>query len=120
MSLRSPFLVLTTAVAISFGSSSALLAAPMTPASIAPTLASVQQVQYRHWHHGWDRPHWHRHYGPGAAAIGGLAAGALIGSAIANSEARADSSAYCAQRYKSYDPASGTYLGYDGARHPCP
>jgi len=24
-----------------------------------------------------------------------------------------------AQRYKSYDPASGTYLGYDGLRHPC-
>lgn len=31
-----------------------------------------------------------------------------------------DASAYCAQRFKSYDPASGTYLGYDGARHPCP
>lgn len=29
-------------------------------------------------------------------------------------------SAYCAQRFKSYDPASGTYLGYDGRRHPCP
>jgi hypothetical protein len=28
--------------------------------------------------------------------------------------------AYCAQRYRSYDPASGTYLGYDGIRHPCP
>jgi hypothetical protein len=31
-----------------------------------------------------------------------------------------DSVAYCMQRYKSYDPASGTYLGYDGRRHPCP
>ena len=31
-----------------------------------------------------------------------------------------DSVAYCMQRYKSYDPASGTYLGYDGQRHPCP
>jgi BA14K-like protein len=28
--------------------------------------------------------------------------------------------AYCAQRYRSYDPVSGTYLGYDGLRHPCP
>ena len=28
--------------------------------------------------------------------------------------------AYCAQRYRSYDPASGTYLGYDGVRHSCP
>ena len=28
--------------------------------------------------------------------------------------------AYCQQTYRSYDPASGTYLGYDGLRHPCP
>lgn len=27
---------------------------------------------------------------------------------------------YCAQRYRSWDPATGTYLGYDGRRHPCP
>jgi hypothetical protein len=27
---------------------------------------------------------------------------------------------YCEQRFRSYDPASGTYLGYDGIRHPCP
>jgi hypothetical protein len=53
--------------------------------------------------------------------LGGLAAGAVIGGAIANSQARAnDAMAYCSQRYRSYDPASGTYLGYDGNRHPCP
>ena len=28
--------------------------------------------------------------------------------------------AYCAQRFRSYDPASGTYIGYDGIRHSCP
>jgi BA14K-like protein len=27
---------------------------------------------------------------------------------------------YCASRYRSYDPATGTFLGHDGARHPCP
>jgi hypothetical protein len=27
---------------------------------------------------------------------------------------------YCEQRYRSYDPSTGTYLGYDGLRHPCP
>jgi hypothetical protein len=27
---------------------------------------------------------------------------------------------YCMQRFRSYDPRSGTYLGYDGYRHPCP
>jgi hypothetical protein len=31
-----------------------------------------------------------------------------------------DDVAYCQQRFRSYDPASGTYLGYDGYRHPCP
>ncbi len=25
----------------------------------------------------------------------------------------------CAQRHRSYDPESGTFLGYDGHRHPC-
>jgi hypothetical protein len=25
----------------------------------------------------------------------------------------------CKQRYRSYDPVSGTFLGYDGLRHPC-
>jgi BA14K-like protein len=27
--------------------------------------------------------------------------------------------AYCARRYRSYDPASGTLLGGNGLRHPC-
>jgi hypothetical protein len=31
-----------------------------------------------------------------------------------------DAVAYCMQTYRSYDPRSGTYLGYDGMRHPCP
>jgi hypothetical protein len=31
-----------------------------------------------------------------------------------------DAYAQCAARYQSFDPASGTFLGYDGERHPCP
>ncbi|THD62554.1 MAG: BA14K family protein [Bradyrhizobium sp.] len=31
-----------------------------------------------------------------------------------------DAVAYCMQTYRSYDPGSGTYLGNDGFRHPCP
>ena len=31
-----------------------------------------------------------------------------------------DPIAYCMQRYRSYDPVSQTYVGYDGYRHPCP
>ncbi len=28
--------------------------------------------------------------------------------------------AYCASRYLSWDPDTGTFIGYDGLRHPCP
>ena len=31
-----------------------------------------------------------------------------------------DAVAYCMRRFKSYDPRTGTYLGLDNARHPCP
>jgi BA14K-like protein len=31
-----------------------------------------------------------------------------------------DAVAWCMQTYRSYDPRSGTYLGFDGYRHPCP
>ncbi|MGT2438497.1 BA14K family protein [Bradyrhizobium betae] len=94
--------------------------------------SNVETVQYRHHggrHHdggrryggyGYDRGYGYRHHGNGAAVLGGLAAGAIIGGAIANSQARANGDGYCAQRYKSYDPASGTYLGFDGQRHSCP
>ncbi|HWM47184.1 MAG TPA: BA14K family protein [Xanthobacteraceae bacterium] len=64
----------------------------------------------------------------------GLGAGALIGGTLWPYDddyfldypddgfvsADAGAAAACAQRYHSYDPASGTYLGYDGRRHPCP
>lgn len=103
-------------------------AAPLTAADIGSRSSvagdGIQNVQWRHRHHGphWRHGHWrHRNYGWGPT-IGGLAAGAIIGGAIANSQARAraDEVAYCSQRFKSYDPASGTYLGYNGMRHACP
>jgi hypothetical protein len=40
--------------------------------------------------------------------------------AVAPAPVGDDTVAYCMQTYQSYDPASGTYLGYDGLRHPCP
>ncbi len=105
-------------------------AVPMTPnGATAQPVGHAESVRYRHgWHHGrhhgWNRgPAWRHHrygYG-GGAALGGLAAGAIIGGAIANSQAQAaQNNEYCSQRFKSYDPSSGTYLGYDGQRHPCP
>jgi len=75
-----------------------------------------------------DRRYYYRRDRGNALAAGavGLATGAIIGGAIAQSQAQAAPAygsnvhAYCAQRFRSYDPASGTYLGYDGRRHPCP
>lgn len=122
------------AAAVAFGTLFSIslppaVAAPLMPAGASTGMAASAQpltnVQYRrgyghhryHGYHGWR----HRHGGTGAAVLGGLAAGAIIGGAIANSQARAnEAAAYCAQRFRSYDPASGTYLGNDGYRHACP
>jgi hypothetical protein len=40
--------------------------------------------------------------------------------AVAPAPAGGDDVGYCMQTYRSYDPRSGTYLGNDGFRHPCP
>lgn len=67
----------------------------------------------------------HGRYYPYGAAAAGLAAGAIAGGALASGPVVTGTvaptgSAYCAQRFKSYDPATGTYTGYDGLQHPCP
>ena len=125
MTMRRTFVALAAAGAMFSTAASPALAAPL-PIANPSSDQSVQQVQYRHWHghgprygHGYYG-HRHGHYGTGAAVLGGLAAGAIIGSAIANSQAQANAASYCAQRYRSYDPGSGTYLGHDGLRHSCP
>ena len=87
-----------------------------------------------------------RYYGPGVGIGLGLLTGAIIGGALAApyyapnyygsgyygsgyyapaprvyyGAPVAGGVAYCMRRFKSYDPASGTYLGYDGLRHACP
>ena len=98
------------------------------------------------WRGGFRHDH-DRHFGRGAGFVAGLAAGSALGYGVYDPYysdpyyygddyayddgyygaypgtgyvvSGADPS-YCAQRYRSYDPASGTYLGYDGLRHPCP
>ena len=110
------------------------MAAPvMNQASVAHAVpSSTENVQYYRGG-GYGRGYgygggYRRGYGRGGggngALIGGLAAGAIIGGAIAAgaaSNAQAQQNAnYCAQRYRSYDPASGTYLNNDGNRYACP
>lgn len=84
----------------------------------------------------WSGRHGHRHHHR-RYVYPGLIGGAIIGSSLAwpyydpyyydyydapviESGASADEVAYCMRRFKSYDPRTGTYLGYDGLRHPCP
>jgi BA14K-like protein len=38
---------------------------------------------------------------------------------VNNAYGRSPGDGDCAQRYRSYDPASGTYVGHDGRRHSC-
>ncbi len=77
-----------------------------------------------HWHHGGNG--W---IGP---AIG-FGAGVAVGSALAYpyygygpyydygpSYVYNDADAWCAARYRTYDPVTHTYTGYDGLPHPCP
>ena len=50
----------------------------------------------------------------GAKRVKGRGAQASVGSVASSTDA-----SYCAQRWASYDPASGKYLGDDGQWHPC-
>ena len=45
-----------------------------------------------------------------------MTSGVVVGSSGASPE----DVAYCQRRYRSYDVNSGTFLGNDGRRHPCP
>lgn len=109
--------------------SNAASAAPIGQ-PLAMSQSAPEQVRW-YGHRGWG----------GGAFVGGLAAGALIGGAIAapyyygspyyygpgyppppvayGPPPEGDVQ-YCMQRYRSYNPNTGTYLGNDGQRHPCP
>lgn len=143
---------LLTSAVLAAGLVSAGLTAPSAAAeSVGPVRPDMQAhaypgesyAQYRRY--GYGRGYYGRGYrrgygygGAAAAGIAGLAAGALIGGAIASQQPAPaygygpgapvgnvyghDPRAvqYCAGRYRSYDPASGTFLASDGGRYPCP
>ena len=106
--------------------------AALVVAATAAIAISPADAQWR------GRHHYRGGYNNGGAVLGGLAAGAILGGVIASQNrgyyyndgyapryyggyaGGGDQDAYCFSRFKSYDPASGTYLGYDGYRHACP
>ena len=53
-----------------------------------------------------------------AAGVAGLAVGAILGGALSHRNYHTGGS--CSARFRSYNPATGTYLGNDGLRHSCP
>ncbi|AMN41392.1 BA14K family protein [Rhodoplanes sp. Z2-YC6860] len=71
---------------------------------------------------GWDRG---RGRGRGGSGVGvgiglGIAAG-VIGGAIAADAARRNNAVdYCMQRYRTYNPNTGTYFAAPGVERPCP
>ncbi|KQS74195.1 hypothetical protein ASG25_01915 [Rhizobium sp. Leaf384] len=120
-------------------------AMPVPTVTSAAGTTEVQQVQYREHrriirrnghrydrrdrytnHRRWDYRNRHsdrdyygrRHNNNGAAIIGGLAAGAIIGGAIA-SQNRNSGSKSCAARYRSYRASDNTYQPNYGPRRVC-
>lgn len=62
--------------------------------------------------------------GAAAAGIIGLAAGAMIANSMNqpryyNGGYGGDYYSYCSSRYRSFNPRTGTYTGYDGYQHRC-
>lgn len=130
--------VLVAALAVAMGSwvvasaaAAPIASSPMLQGAVGP---SAETVQYRRSRRGGYR---------GGAGVGLGIAGALIGGAIigatqpdgyygyppdyygpayvaAPPHVGGDAVAYCQQRFQSSDPYSGTYLGFDGLRHPYP
>jgi hypothetical protein len=114
-------------------------AAPLQSRSL-PDLQTVypsetySQYYYRRGYYYPPRGYYYRRHDNGAAVaagVAGLAAGALIAGAIAN-QAQAQPAAppppgtvspsvaaYCARKYRSYDPATGTFLASNGMRYVC-
>jgi len=126
------------------GQAAPAFGAPALKAAAQPTAETVRWRGYGGWHrHGGWHGGWRGHRGLG---WGGFAAGAIIGGALASRYYSpyyapypaytvypappppvyygggygGGAVAYCMRRFRSYDPVSRTYLGYDGFRHPCP
>jgi hypothetical protein len=80
-------------------------------------------ARYQSWYerHRHDRDFHELGPADAAATIFGLAAGAAAGAITGSINGAANGShvARCDEAYRSYDPATDTYMGHDGYRHEC-
>jgi hypothetical protein len=109
------------------------------PAANAYRNVSVSNIEAVRWYGGGWHGGWHGGWRGGGWGYygGGFAAGAILGGILAapyyypppyyypapgyyEGDAPDGAVDYCMRRFRSYDPNSGTYLGNDGRRHPCP
>ena len=106
-------------LAVLAGSALAPVSAAERATGIDRAYPGEAYAQY-YYRRGWG-------YAPGAAVLGGLAAGAIVGGAIASQGAAQplpqtqdpDFIAYCSRKYRSFDPVDGTYMARDGQRYLC-
>jgi hypothetical protein len=140
--MSKPIAALLTAAAVTIG----LMSHP-GPAGAAPAANSyaignspISNLEIVRWYGGgWRGGGWRGGWRGGGWGYygGGFAAGAILGGMLAApyyypqpyyypapgyyEDAAPDGAVdYCMRRFRSYDPGSGTYLGNDGRRHPCP
>jgi hypothetical protein len=76
---------------------------------------------WRREHGHWDDFHYRRFYHRHEHDFGDIAAAMIFGMAAKMGSAMMNSSHVqaCKNHYRSYDPATDTFLGYDGWRHYC-
>ncbi|MEZ5923282.1 MAG: BA14K family protein [Hyphomicrobiaceae bacterium] len=92
----------------------------------APPVEQVKHKKYnRHYRanrrNGYANYRRHRHHGSNLGNLFfGTVAGLIIANAIRENRARDSDMEACAQRYRSFDWRTGTYLSYDGNRYVCP
>jgi len=140
--MSKPIATLLTAAAVTIGLMSHPGPAVATPASNPYAIGNVHtnNLETVRWYGGgWRGGGWHGGWRGGGWGYygGGFAAGAILGGMLAApyyypqpyyypapgyyDDAAPDGAVdYCMRRFRSYDPRSGTYLGNDGYRHPCP
>jgi hypothetical protein len=115
-----------TLVLIGAGLAAGVAAAAAAPAKAVsdPTTQNYDGISHNSggYRGGGYRGGYYGYYG-GGSGWDGFAAGAILGGVVAAPYYQGslpDSAVACMRRFKSYEPRSGTYLGYDGYRHPCP
>ncbi len=134
MTIRSFTLAATALFALSIAPVANVASAMPINKSVATSNAAATLIQTVQYHRRGGHYSRGRRGGGGGGVAAGVIGGMILGGMLAGPRYYdyapgpsygpgyygGDAVGYCMRRFKSYDPRSGTYLGYDGYRHPCP